>query len=389
MQRSKVNDFLFVFYIFLFPLSKIITTNFEGISTFILLTATLLILGISIFENRGELKIITILILFFSILISLIEILVRKNDLTYSYIYQYTIYGLITMYLYSFTREKKDILYFYAYFSVLVISFLILDPFFYYKMTETYMVFGFSMLPAFVGTYIGRKFLKIKWMMIFEIVSFVSIVFFANRGALLTAIFIIVLFKLFNTSVEIKTTTYRKNIRNILSTFTLIILGTILALNAYPIVNFLFKLAESRGYFSYSLYTLNRALENNDFSSEFDSRSAIHEDAYAFIEEHPIFGGGIGAFHNTNGIYTHNLILDILTTFGFAGLLGFTIVILRSITKIFKVKSYDQIFYILFCCLAIIPLWFSINMFASKEFWIMFLIAFEPISRKYNLGKNS
>ena len=156
-----------------------------------------------------------------------------------------------------------------------------------------------------------------------------------------------------------------------------------LSSNAYKIVNSLYQFLGQKGYFSYALFTLARTLKTGDIAFEMSTRNIIHDNAWEFIKTNIFLGNGIGAFHDYYGIYTHNIILDILTTFGIVGILLFLILFVKSISNIFGSSGYDKVFGVLIFCLAIIPLWFSMNFFVSKEFWTLIMIGLSS-NRKFS-----
>lgn len=383
-EGKYINELLFTIYLYLFTLLKVFTTAFPEISTLVLLASTIIIVVISLFYNKMRFPKKFMIILAISIFIIVIEFLTRSNKQTINYVYDYIIYGIITIYLYSYAKNKEIIVRYYTKLSIIVFFILFLDPFNNYDMTETYMVFGYSMLPAFSGMFIGYAYLNKKWIIPLVFISFIQLVFFANRGAILAAIIIVILLymnKLSNQRLNFK------SIVKISSIFLIISISTLfISINAYKIVNSAYQLLSQKGYFSYALFTLSRTLKTGNIAFEMSTRNVIHESAWEFIRDKLFFGNGIGAFHNYYGIYSHNLILDILATFGIVGFFFFLILFIRAMIKILCSSEFDRVFGILILTLAIIPLWFSMNFFVSKEFWVLLMIGFD-LNKKSNNSK--
>ncbi|MFJ7363445.1 O-antigen ligase family protein [Peribacillus frigoritolerans] len=380
MINNKINEFLFTLYIFLFSLLKVLTVNVQGISTQILLVCVLSILIVSLFYNK---MLINIRVLFFMIIMSIflcIEFLFRGNSETGNYIYNFIIYGGITVYLYSFVKDKNQVLFYYAYFSLILFLLYCWDPFNGYLLTTNYMIFGFNfMLPAFAGLYIGGKYLGIKWMRIFALFALIEIVLFANKGSSFAAFFIIFIFSTFFVNNNGK---YRLVKRFFLYGFALTAIY-IIWINLLNIINTLINIVEKINLNSYSLTTLKSILIDRTIENRLSEREQIWQNAKDFIEINPLIGSGTAAFHSNFGIYPHNLFLEILTSYGMLGLIIFIILWLKSCKVVLISSSFDKIFCILMLCLWVVPLTFSMNIFESKEFWIFIMIGLiKPISNK-------
>lgn len=374
-DKKYLNELLFSIYLHLFPMLKVLTTGFPNFSTLILFVFTGGILIQSLIHNQMKVTKTFVYVTVFSFLVLFFDVLTRMNDQSIGYVYSYIIYGLITMFLYSYVQDKEKVIRYFAGLSVIVFLVLFSDPFNDYYMTDTYMVFGYSMLPAFSGMYVGWIYLKNRWFIPLVVISFAQLVIFANRGAILAAsVVLVVLFLNRLRSQDLKFKINQKSIGIILSAFIGLIL---IIVNAYSIVNFFYRFFLDNGYFSYALFTLSRILRTGNLSFELFTRNVIQERAWEYIGKYLILGNGIGSFHDFYGIYTHNLILEILATFGVVGLIVFTYLITRSIRRIVMSSGYDRLFGLLIILLSIIPLWFSMNLFVSKEFWVLIMIGFD------------
>ncbi|MED3736772.1 O-antigen ligase family protein [Virgibacillus pantothenticus] len=240
------------------------------------------------------------------------------------------------------------------------------------------MSFGFNfMLPAFTGLYIGGKYLNIKWMKIISFFAFIEVVIFANKGSALAALFIVFLFNV----IPIKKSINKKSVI-IKGTFLygIIFIGCYLVWNNLTnMLNFLINLTDKLNFNSYSLSTFKNMLIYNSFEIGLTGREILWQKAIEYFKINFLIGNGTAAFHSSFGVYPHNFILEIITSYGLLGLCVFFIIWSRSFKVMLNSAFYDKIFYMIIFSLWFIPLFFSLNIFESKEFWVFMIIGFKEI----------
>lgn len=366
------NELIFVFYLFSFTLLKPITTIFSSYSTLILLVITNLLIVTSLFKNKFKLKKLIIYILIFSFIWFSLEITLRFNGQTLNYIKDFYIYGLSTMYFLSKVEDFDRVLNYFVLLGFLSYIVMFVDPFIGYAMSETYMVFGFSVLPSFTAILIGFLFLGIKSFSVISLLAFIQLLVYANRGTILSAIVITVFFYFYN--LLMKEITLKTLIREAIK-------GSFITLGIFALIRNLTSIIETiylflleKNFNSYSLYSLTRFLNSRDISNEMSPRTAIHNSAWEIIKDNSVFGAGLGWFHDYYGIYSHNIGLDFLLSFGIIGTVIVLIVILRSVVNFRLYSDSMKIFYLSVLFITAIPLWFSIHFNVSKTFWIIIYI---------------
>src|SRR5699024_4763447 len=94
--------------------------------------------------------------IFIMIIMIFISISKSNNSIVYTRLYEFLIYGVIPVSIFSQIRDFKPFLDTYVKLSVIIFLIYILDPLNQYFLTGSYMVYGFqAILPAFFGIHIG------------------------------------------------------------------------------------------------------------------------------------------------------------------------------------------------------------------------------------------
>ncbi|MBO3395351.1 O-antigen ligase family protein [Clostridium perfringens] len=229
------------------------------------------------------------------------------------------------------------------------------------------MNFGLiAMLPTFIGLHMYRNLFNINKFLCIELISFIELVIFANKGAIISAILFIAIVKIIN----FKYIRYK-----LIKIISYIFIVLLILLNLEKILIMLQSLAIKYGFSSYSLNTLLAYLEiGNNIS--LNSRVELWENAYKMFCEKPILGNGVGSYQSNFGIYTHNIFLDVLVFYGFIGFFILFYFIFKSLKKINTSDIYFKYFgYITF------TLWFptlllSSNFYVNYYFWIFIILGF-------------
>src|SRR5699024_12844269 len=89
------------------------------------------------------------------------------------------------------------------------------------------------------------------------------------------------------------------------------------------------------------------------------------------------------------GIYSHNLIIDIINSFGIIGLCIISFLIIKTIFRIKTSNIYLGISIILMFSLSIIPLMFSTTFIELSEFWIFILIGTFTMNKDFTKNKKN
>ncbi|MCI7205643.1 MAG: hypothetical protein MSA15_06555, partial [Clostridium sp.] len=154
-NRSEI---LLPLYLVIFSLLKPLLINNSSNSTFILAIVTVIIVGAwficeLIYKKRLLISYKYLLFILFIYLLLVIEMLLRPNRMIGDTLYKFTIYGVIPILLCSKVTNYKNLLWYYAIFTIINGIIYFFDPLNNYKISGDYMEFGFSkMLPAFAGS---------------------------------------------------------------------------------------------------------------------------------------------------------------------------------------------------------------------------------------------
>lgn len=380
MLKYITNESICAFYLTMFSLMAPLThTAEDGSSTMILMGGLLLCLAATVYvthRNQTPIKyhfLITILcvvgVLF------CFDYVIRPNKETSNYIYSFLIYGAFTIF---FCAQVVDFRYFLKSYSILaVICGLIMarDPLFNYQWSNNYMEFGFvSMLPAFAGAMILFTAFKYKISGLLMCLFFVELMLFANKGSILTSLVLFVIgFSFFRDGNKI-------NLKQII---TIVFVLLILYLYYADIFLFFVGIADNLGVASYSLNTMKIILENSSDNAVYDSRIDIWNNALQYFHQNPIIGCGIGYYKSVSEGYEHNLILEVLNSWGIVGVILLFVTLFKSMARIVKkISFFQQTTIISFLIIAIFPLLTSMTFWAYQPFWAFITFSFVK-SRKF------
>jgi O-antigen ligase len=100
-------------------------------------------------------------------------------------------------------------------------------------------------------------------------------------------------------------------------------------------------------------------------------RDYLYNRAIQLFKENPLSGGGFNSFIKLNGIYTHNMILDVITNYGIIGLtiwISAVTYIFSGIVKRIRAEKGISPFFAVFS-VEIIKLMFSSTYIVSYVFW--------------------
>lgn len=362
---NKFNQFLLAFYISYLALSRFFIGLYPDASFFVLAVPLFTAVGLSVIFNIKSATINwkPIIILLCTVSIFSINFALAGNSHTFSYAYQFMIYGAMPLiFLARIIRFDRFFLYF-AYLSIATVALIGLDPVNGYTLTTDYMGYGyFVMLPAYASFYIARKYYKKILFLPLEIATLLLIAVYANQGAILSAIALVILCNLFIDKVS-----FRKS----LILISAAVLTLAILLNIESILEAGVQIAEDNGQSSYSF---KKALDSLDSGGDsLSGRSELWQNAGRMFEAQPIFGHGIGAYESKYGIYTHNLFIETAVSFGIIGIMALSVYLANYIRKTSTVSREVRLTYILGIALGIAPLLFSMHVFMWYPFWIFSL----------------
>ena len=222
-----------------------------------------------------------------------------------------------------------------------------------------YMLFGFRMIPAAVLFQYFAFTEKTKFYRIFAVLSFIMLLIFANRGAVVAAGAFFVLYNLLYA-------TGKKRIALVITSILLLSAYTILMDN--NVAGRLYDWLISKGINSRNLQLLLNAQLGET------GRDRIYEAAKVLIGEHVVFGTGLsGAWRVSNIGYPHNIIYELCIQFGLFPAALLILCFSVGSLKILKNKQSPKIgmLYLVFLVVGVVPLFFSASYISYWFFWVM------------------
>lgn len=362
--KENLNEIILAYYIFSYVLLKRIIPNYETISTLVLTANVLLILVVSLLYNKFKIKISIkeMIIYLLIILYALIDYNFRLNKYT-TEIYTYMIiFGIIPIFLFMRVKKIYSFVDAFAFFSAITALLYLFDPFQNYEYSGDYMVFGYGiMMLAYIGLYTKIRQKKSILLIILCVLILIEIVIFANKGAIL--------------SVAVYTLLYELLInKNTIKKILLIVVGIIILLSFTTIVETIYEFANRNDINSYSIKTIYQVVKGN--SSGLSGREKIWEKAEGELSKNILLGNGAGYYRTTNnGVYSHNLIFDVLIEYGIIIFTILCIVILKGVLKIVKVDGEDRLIGLIFLSMWFPKLFFSSYFQSEMGFWLFLIWA--------------
>ena len=245
----------------------------------------------------------------------------------------------------------------------------------YYSDTIDFMGFAYYGTPSIlVVAYNYLKKRKIVYLAI-SVLGIMYLLICGTRGPFLCCF----AFALFCTWHELK----GHSLKNKLLIFGLIIALAILVMNLDSICEYLYPIFQRKGFSTrWMLYFMDRG----DLIG-LSGRDNIYEIIIKNINRSPIFGHGLLSDRSIlGGLYTHNLILEVLYIFGvpIGGLLLMTLLGL-VIYSYLNTKSEDYRYYIaIYVCASIVKLMVSSSFLQEQSLFILIGICFAANSKKKN-----
>jgi len=216
------------------------------------------------------------------------------------------------------------------------------------------------MLPVYMGFYIGRKILKKKWLLLFEIIALFEIALYTNRGALLSAIIFLAIINLLYLRPKVI-----EKIKFI--TLSILIIVPLFFISEKVIDNIIYM--SGRSIHSYTLSQFKDYIQKRDINSFFSNRLHIWELSREISKDNLLFGKGTAYFEATYGFYTHNIFYDMLVQYGIFGLIISIIIITYFTIMLFKKRSKYLLLGVLFFCLSFPKLMLSYYFLNDYNIW--------------------
>lgn len=210
-------------------------------------------------------------------------------------------------------------------------------------------------------------------------VFFFLIFLHGSRGPLLSIVLLIIFLYLIKKNPNGKGVIYS---RGKMSTFILVIFIVLIgyAVFAEVIVNIL-------SFAGIDSYALTKILELDKEGDLSNGRTELNMITLKGIIEHPLFGNGFDRFNaNTNLLYPHNFILQILYDGGILFFFVLMTPIIRSTIQRYKSCAYDEYALLTFLMFSSVPgAFFSHNLYTNGLLWLFFG---SVLSKQFVYNKN-
>ena len=179
--------------------------------------------------------------------------------------------------------------------------------------------------------------------------------------------------------------------------FVSVVLSSIFLLKKYvlkgrKIVNFMFFLIFSTILillidfdFSDTFWRIS-TLFSGDFNTASSGRGIYFDTAFEVVRKYPLFGAGLTYYSEFFGEYTypHNIFLEVLTIFGYVGLLIFLLLLVKPFKTLkffLKQENFSYVFFALLFINTMVELVFSGSFLYNHQFWLC-IITLYTFSKK-------
>ena len=365
-KKNKLNNYLFPIYYWGFTFLNPIVSRVGSYSTLILLVFALVLFGLWFFVILKKRTInISVFVALGFLLLLVFDMLLRGNSLSFNYFYKYIYSGFLVVLFVSVINNSRETLKMFSILSVCAFFLFFYDPFLDYMIFGDYMGYGFGLaLPAFIGMGVGFTYFKKRILILPMLACLFMLLIYANRSSFLAAVIFILLYLLIM---------HRKK-RMFLGLLIFAILATFLLLE--HIVLFTMNLLIEMDISTYAINQFVRLLQHGDPSDFFSGRFDIWQNAWNMFLAKPRLGHGAGYFHSVYGTYPHNIILDVLVTYGIIGLLAIGILMLLPFYKLVKSKNENKLLGLVFLTLWFPKLIFSVYFIGDRGFWAFIAYGF-------------
>ena len=374
--KKNLNEILLAYYIFSFVLLARIIPNYKEVSTIILTLNVLAVILISIGINNKKTKFTVSELLLDAGIICLfvIDSTFRNNEFT-NQIYTYMIiFAIIPNHLFIQMKSNDNFLRYYSLFALLTALLYIMDPFQSYKYSGDYMGFGYNvMLISYIGVYIRAREKKSILCYVVLVIIIFEMAFFANKGAILSIIIFTAIYEMI----------IKKNtIKNII---IVVICGTLIMSSSF-IIERIYALAIDNGINSYSIKTIYEM--QNKTASGLSGREKIWQNAEEMINKNFFFGNGAGYYkaNNSQKLYTHNIVYDIMIEYGVIIFILMTVIIIKGSIKLIKENGKNKVLGLVF-----LIMWFPklmVSSYLQAEIGLWLFIIWSLTKNKNKLEEN-
>ena len=370
INRKNITNIFITIIICANPINWIFQID-QGLSFIIIFSFIIIaLLNIKHLSKNINLKVLIFLLYLYAFFIlSLIRS--NFNQQSVLYFFQFTILGVLPIFVSTIPIKYKNIYPFIIFIGVLFIPFsfnfdyshfysIYLDDTWGFLMGVSYGLLRFAVAGIILLLLYPKQKGFLKLLCFFVICAVLFFLFqFGSRGAILSFLLLFILLYVFKNN----------NQFNIKSISKLIYIGIIIIIVAIIFFYHIYPNFIEEGIkFTFIERTL-LLIEENNLSS---GRDLIARDTLNLILKRPLFGYGIGSFDNYSGLYPHNLFLSFLYEGGILLCMPFIYLFIKSIEVIFssKFEKDYRVFIIFLFFSSVIELLFSSQPWISQMFWL-------------------
>ena len=371
-EIHSIAEFVAAFYISFFVLFRPVSVVYSYRWSLILGLSLIILFLLTVMSTNFKLNVTLVKKLFILFVVVSIQFLLdslfRNNEYIIDNFTGFILQGLIVGFFLTNISDYNALLKNWTLFATLSGIIYIPDPFRNYMISEGYMNFGSAILPAFAACVVSFFYYKKKLVAPLAVVFLLEIAIYANKGALVSAIALVIFFIVLNSD--------NNKERNKKLLFIIFLAGIALFFLS-NILSLLVSIANKLGVASYSLTDLGQILNPNTKLSSYSVRNAIWGNVIQELKNSPIFGLGIGGFEAKYGNYAHNFFLDILISHGI--IIGFCVfvVIIKMIKNTMCMVRINRdlfVFSFIMLLLWIFPSFFSFTYWKMNSFWIFIIV---------------
>lgn len=368
VKSEHLGDIYFVIYLFLFSMLKPITSSSPQVSTYVLFGGVVVLLFLTIVNNRVSRKMFTQWALISVLVLGWLsfDFVVRHNSMQIEMYYNFMLYGVLPLFFLTSVRDYKVVLKAYTILSIVIGIIFLVDPFMNYQWSSSYMEFGLGfMLPAFCGALIALFYYKKKLSIALCVIFLIEMIICGNKSVIIAAgVLLVVFYWFFNPG---------KRIYAYLRVMLIAIAVVLVYFFRLEILDIFIGISKDLDMDSYALSTF-RIMLAGESSLVYNTRLSIWDDAWQQFLNSPILGQGFGYFESLSSSssgYVHNIELDILVASGLVGGIVYIFLLVKSIIKLVRCKDRDK--QLLLAVLLIswfVPMQFSLSLWKVMNFWV-------------------
>lgn len=386
MSITNLNSKIVAIFLSQTLICSIINIVIEIPNLSVIVTAFLMFF-VLIFNKNYKKNIKLFFIVYFLIIILLITSSVFNTFNAISrYIIFFLVFGSASLLFTSINVDYRKIIesliiiyfiYLFAYLFIIRNTFLVANDYWSDQMGQSY---GFVPMVLLSFAYINysKYFSQNKILKRISIVVGICSLYFilfdcATRGAILTILISLIIMIIGR---------YEGNKKMILI-FILSVLCTVVLFAYNDILLWLNSILND---LNLNILSISKTVRRISLGTADSGRNELYMIAWDYIKQSPIIGNGIGYFELNQGIYIHNILIEIICEYGLVGFFLCGFFLFKSARSSINCEDINDLFKMFLFCYTIPMLFFSNTYWLIPHFW--FYLFFEISTKKIKGGKH-